>query len=483
MQSGKLRSQEVCDGALRCQAEYTTDRAVACEDVLRSIDVVSTETNKLLQRAHSIVAGDYGGHRKTQLIADEIVDLCLREASAAQVVFVQCKELLSAKTRAVEIHRQETMSNMHDANDLVEEETQATSAVRSVEDNSTIIVESKATIVSVPTGGGSSFKTRGKYAALSAIRKKIASHAKLGSHSSTEHHTQETICVPEEPEPEEGILPDGWAQYKDESRGIPYYFNLLTQQTQWERPAEAAMPVEEKEEDSVHPHGSDDHSFAASDDGMSMHSEEDDIRVLDDVYVLPKPEAGLSRELSMRAGSMRITPDEFERVGMTLKTGILMKRSKYLKLWKKRFVVLEDSKLIYYKKSQDYNAGLRSDDKTMTLTPESMTSFTTVKNVFSIKQRDPLSTGVGESTGSRVRKSVSRTSKSEQWFLMAKDDFEMHEWVTAISAHIHVVHMMSANYQKTRDDYLRMGTAAVSFWVVPKGKPGSQKLPIGTNIS
>jgi hypothetical protein len=39
---------------------------------------------------------------------------------------------------------------------------------------------------------------------------------------------------------------------------------------------------------------------------------------------------------------MRITQDQFMQLGMTPKMGILQKRSKYLKLWKKRFVVLEN---------------------------------------------------------------------------------------------------------------------------------------------
>lgn len=460
--------REAEDGALRCQAAYTAERARVCDSILRSIDMNCVEMNKLIESAHAIVAGDYGGHRKTQLVADEIVALCAREASGAQTVFELCKELLAAKMHAVEIYRQETMRASPEQLD----EMPADRLSQSQQTQDMVSASSSETVVKAAVGGGTSIKARGKYAALSAIRKKIAAHPKAATqvNAATEPVTE---LQPEETIP---ILPDGWAEYMDEGRGVPYYYNLYSHQTQWERPTEAAVPVEEKEED-MPPRLSDEHSWH-SDDGMSMHSEEDDIREVDDVYVLPKPE-GLPRGTSMRMGSMRITPDEFERVGMTTKTGILMKRSKYLRLWKKRFVAVEGNKLMYYKKSSDYNAGMRSSDKTMTLTPESMTAFTTVKNVFSIKQRDPLSTTVGEVTGSRVRRSVGRGVKSEQWFLMAKDDFEMHEWVTAISAHIHVVHMLSINYQKTRDDYLALGQAAVSFWTVPKGKPGAQKLPIG----
>ena len=65
-----------------------------------------------------------------------------------------------------------------------------------------------------------------------------------------------------------------------------------------------------------------------------------------------------------------------------------------------------------------------------------------------------MCTGVGDVNGGRIRRSMSRKT-GEQWLLMAKDDIEMHDWVTAISAHIHVVHMLSTNYAKSRDDYMK----------------------------
>jgi hypothetical protein len=43
------------------------DRAGVCDGVLTSVDVILTEMDKLTNRAHGIVAGDYGGHRKTQV--------------------------------------------------------------------------------------------------------------------------------------------------------------------------------------------------------------------------------------------------------------------------------------------------------------------------------------------------------------------------------------------------------------------------------
>lgn len=109
-----------------------------------------------------------------------------------------------------------------------------------------------------------------------------------------------------------------------------------------------------------------------------------------------------------------------------------------------------------------------------------MTSFTTVKNCFSIKQSDGLSTGVGEAEGRNIRSNESRKEKN-QWFLLAKDELELHEWVTCISAHVHVIHMASANYNKTVQDYLSLGTSAVSFWQVPLGRDGIHKLPVVRN--
>ena len=53
-----------------------------------------------------------------------------------------------------------------------------------------------------------------------------------------------------EPEPEPtagGLNPESpWAQYRDESRNLPYYFNLKTQETLWDLPPEGvSIRVEE----------------------------------------------------------------------------------------------------------------------------------------------------------------------------------------------------------------------------------------------
>lgn len=46
-------------------------------------------------------------------------------------------------------------------------------------------------------------------------------------------------------------LPDGWREYRSEAHGgLPYYFNMVTKETVWERPMEpAAWPMQDDQDD------------------------------------------------------------------------------------------------------------------------------------------------------------------------------------------------------------------------------------------
>jgi hypothetical protein len=215
---------------------------------------------------------------------------------------------------------------------------------------------------------------------------------------------------------------------------------------------------------------------------VSVKSDQEIIDVVDDAFVLPDPSITQAVAIRGAAGaassrvSTRLTNNQFEKLGMTTKCGILMEKS-VMFLWKKRYVVLEGNKLMIYKDSEAYKAGDNKCKAFMELSSESMTSFTAVKNCFSVTQFDSLSTGVGDLAAGSTRSSKSEKSKGEEWFLLAKDERELHEWVTAISAHVHMVHVLSPGY--LRKDYLSMGRRNHSFWRVPIPKDGRARLPVG----
>lgn len=182
----------------------------------------------------------------------------------------------------------------------------------------------------------------------------------------------------------------------------------------------------------------------------------------------------------------------YERLGTTSKEGFLLKKSPVLGLWKKRYVVLEEGTLRYFKNKADRLSG--SPGKNMNLSPQSMTSFTPIENCFTIRQTDSLSMRVGaaKSTSKIRRTSLASTKSSEdsesssaasqnaQWFFLTSDEIELHEWVTAISAHIHVVHMQNIRYPKNLEQRMKSGTASRLFYEAPTAASGEEhRLPIG----
>ena len=182
--------------------------------------------------------------------------------------------------------------------------------------------------------------------------------------------------------------------------------------------------------------------------------------------------------------------DYTDELGQTRKAGILKKKSPVLGLWKTRFVVLDGNTLKYYKSEDQFNSG--APGKTMTLSESSMTTFTPVANCFSIRQSDPLSRGVGASKStSSVRRSSLAATKSpttsantevtnDQWWLTAENETEMYEWVVAISAHIHVIHMQAISYSKTLPERMANGTSGTFFYEAPTSANGGEhRLPIG----
>lgn len=182
--------------------------------------------------------------------------------------------------------------------------------------------------------------------------------------------------------------------------------------------------------------------------------------------------------------------DVFEELGRTKKEGLLKKKSPLLGMWKQRFIVLDGPMLTYYKSQDEYRRG--APGKLMKLSPSSMTSFTPVPNCFAIRQSDSLSMCVGAAkASSKIRRtSVASTKATEndkasanentQWFILTANENELYEWVTAISAHIHVVHMQNISYPKNLNDHMAAGVSATVFYEAPLGsESGEHKLPIG----
>jgi hypothetical protein len=67
-----------------------------------------------------------------------------------------------------------------------------------------------------------------------------------------------------------------------------------------------------------------------------------------------------------------------------------------------------------------------------------------------------------------------------QWFLLCRDENELYEWVSAVSAHIHVVHMRSIAYPVCMAQHMATGTSGTWFYEAPASTdPSQHRLPVG----
>lgn len=231
------------------------------------------------------------------------------------------------------------------------------------------------------------------------------------------------------------VLPEGWEEFYDASEGLPYYYNTMTQMTQWDRPEGPASSI-----------GGD--ILPANDLGpieeTTTVNQIQPESVGDARDAIQSTESSLTSKCNLNYG--RITTSQLDNLGTEVKTGYLMKRSGFMGRWKKKFFVLEGAVLSYYEKSLYYTYG-SGGCKEMRLSINSSTSFTDTECTFIVKSP--------------------RLSSDEEisWMLIAENESSMREWVAFINAHIHSLHRKVAE----SEDILSLSartplTAQPTFW-------------------
>lgn len=116
--------------------------------------------------------------------------------------------------------------------------------------------------------------------------------------------------------------------------------------------------------------------------------------------------------------------------------------------------MLHENTLAYYDSEKDYKKALSSNsriakaEKVFNLKGNSITSFTTAENCFSI-------TNLGE-----------EDDEETSWYLFADTEKELDGWMRAINAHIHIQFVEEADLEE--EDYWENdhGEVALSVWKV-----------------
>eukprot|EP01033_Poteriospumella_lacustris_P003239 gene3240-2386_t len=315
------------------------------------------------------------------------------------------------------------------------------------------------------------------------------------------------------------VLPDGWKEYFDAKSQRPYYVNRNTKARQWRRPeADGTMAsttttaatsstgnrvsrriARPSTGTAASRSSTNPHDTMGEDLLDALEEDVDDVDVIVDTRRssrrIEKTDRSSSSYLTLkqekialarRASALLSTEDAlvelelseqdkrsvsyFQRIGLQRYTGYLMKQSKLLGRWRKRFFVLDRQLLVYFDSEKEFTAArqaaiaassfrerepdidwttyVKAENKVLYLSGAAVASFTTTDLCFSIATRhenDP--------------------AKDDEWFLLAKSEAEMSEWMRAVNAHIHVTFCSERGL--SREDYWDKGNVSLTFWRVP----------------
>jgi hypothetical protein len=153
------------------------------------------------------------------------------------------------------------------------------------------------------------------------------------------------------------------------------------------------------------------------------------------------------------------------RIGQEKRIGYLMKQSKLLKQWRKRFFVLEDQKVFYFESEKEYNQALASLSSSSSSKNNNNNNN---KSLSSLVKSDKIFVLTGKCiagyTTTEFCFSIANHETDDEWFLLAKSEKEMEDWMRFINAHIHVRYVIEHDLQG--NDFWDQGDIAMSFWKV-----------------
>ena len=165
------------------------------------------------------------------------------------------------------------------------------------------------------------------------------------------------------------------------------------------------------------------------------------------------------RAVSTSGHQGKVSVAYFDKIGRQEKRGYMLKQTKLLQRWKKRFVVLRENNFLYFDSEDEYNKWVTaggdvdkrlSAGKAMLLTDNVSVAYTSIRNCFCLSFPDPE-----DSSRSDV-----------DWFLLAENERDLETWVTSINAHMHVQYRRRRGI---RGDFWDDPNSLVytSFWRMP----------------
>ena len=314
-------------------------------------------------------------------------------------------------------------------------------------------------------------------------------------------------------------LPEGWREVVDKRSARSFYVNQITKEKQWKRPLSArsvssTLTTKSRDftstthslslnqsvsisENSSYRGGQ---SLSASSrvrqksivsedaDGNSkqtrLSKESQNTKLQKKIEKARKATLRTLQQVEERAASDsghqgRVSVAYFDKIGMQEKCGYLMKQTKLLQRWRRRFVVLRETVLLYFDSEKDYQKWTAASGsveqriaqgKAVQLSESISVAYTSIPNCFCIS--DP-----GQAASGR------RSAPAVDWFFLADSTLELEGWITAVNAHIHIKYKQD---HSITGDYWEEKTSQVypSFWRMPSAvMAGADSSSISSNAS